>query len=413
MLCTGDELLTGLTADTNSPYLMGKLYARGVKVARSQTVGDVMDDIVGALRALSTRAEVVLVSGGLGPTADDLTAEAAALAAGVELLEDAAAMATLKARFVKRGIAFTQNNAKQALFPEGATIIPNPVGSAAGFSLRLSGCTFFFVPGVPREYRALVDGAVLPAVDVLLAAEPGRPFRASRLLKTVNLPESHLDERVKPLAAAHPTIEVGFRTHGPENHLKLCAIAPSQAEADRALAAVERDCRAALSQFVFGADDDTLPGAVVALLLLRGKTLAVAESCTGGELAASLTAIPGVSGCFKGGAVVYTDEAKRTLSGVPSELLAAHGAVSESAAAALATGIQKALGTDFALSITGLAGPGGGTEALPVGTVFIGLADENGVVTHKARYPGERERVRQFASHGALDLLFRRMIQNP
>src|SRR5215510_4668994 len=198
---------------------MGRLFALGERVAQAQTVGDVRDEIIRALKSASTRARAALVSGGLGPTADDLTAECAAAAAGVPLVEHQPTLELIRERFAKRGMKFTENNARQARVPQGAEVVRNPVGTAPMFIQQIGGCTFYFVPGVPREYRALVDEQVLPRIARLLEEEPNRVCRASRLLRTVGLPESHLDAMVAPLAKTHPQVIFGFRTHAPENHL--------------------------------------------------------------------------------------------------------------------------------------------------------------------------------------------------
>jgi nicotinamide-nucleotide amidase len=410
ILCTGDELLTGLTTDTNSPYFMGKLFELGETVARSQTVGDVRQHIVDALASLRRQCDVLLVSGGLGPTADDLTAECAAAAAGVRLIENTEVLAELKARFAKRNFAFTPNNAKQALIPEGAEVVRNPVGTAPMFIQRLGRCTLFFVPGVPREYRALVDGEVLPRIAKLIEADPARLFRASRLLKTIGLAESHLDAKVAPLANIHPRVTFGFRTHAPENHLKLLAEGATQREADEALAAAERDCREALGPHVFGADRDSFTSVLGSLLRERGATVAVAESCTGGSACELLSAPAGASSYFIGGAVVYANAMKEKWAGVRPDTLRAHGAVSKEVAIELAEGVRRACEATYGLSITGIAGPSGGTPDKPVGTVHFALATTAGTQWQQHRMLGDRERIRLFAAAHALDMLRRHLL---
>lgn len=408
VICTGDELLTGLTADTNSPYFMGKVLQLGEQVRRSRVVGDVRDDIREALLEASTRCDVVLVSGGLGPTADDLTAECAAQAAGVKLVEHAGVRENLEQRFAKRGIRLSANNLRQALVPEGAEVVVSPVGSAPMFSLTLGRCTFFFVAGVPREYRYLVDHEILPRIEKRLASEPGRLHRAFALLRTVNLPESHLDAKVSEFRNRHPLINFGFRTQAPENHLKLLAEAPTQAEADAALAAAKRDSLDALGAFYFGEGDEDLPAFVARNLRERGLSVAVAESCTGGVLSKLLTRDAGASAFFQGGAVVYQDARKREWAHVPAALLEEKGAVSEDVAAALASGIREALHTDVGLGVTGFAGPDGGTDELPVGTVFVSVCLRGRApVVERFRFGNLRDRVQHFAAYAALDLLRR------
>ncbi|HEX4621945.1 MAG TPA: CinA family nicotinamide mononucleotide deamidase-related protein [Myxococcaceae bacterium] len=410
VLCTGDELLTGITGDTNSPFFLERLFRIGEKLAWSQTVGDVREDIERALKEISASADAVLVSGGLGPTADDLTMECAARVAGVRLVEDPRVLESIRARFASRNLVFSANNARQALVPEGAEAVLNPVGSAPMVIQKLGRCTVFYVPGVPREYKHLVEQEVLPRLEQLIRAQPARVFRASRMLKTVGLPESHLDAMVAPLAKVHSRVIFGFRTHAPENHLKLMAEGESQAEADRSLADVERDCREVLGAFVFGAEGDDFPGTVVRLLAARKETLAFAESCTGGLAAAMVTSVPGASDVLLGSAVTYAESLKVRWAQVPEQLLSQHGAVSAPVAEAMAAGIRRETGASWGLGITGYAGPSGGTEQDPVGTVYLGLASDKDAVSRRCLFSGDRERVRQFAAYTALDMLRRRVL---
>jgi len=414
LLCTGDELVTGLTPDTNSPYLEAQLFALGIKVTRVVLVGDVREDITRALREAATRSDLVIVSGGLGPTADDFTAECAAAAAGVPLVEDAGTLQFLRERAAKRGRELTPNVARMAQVPGGSEVVPNPVGAAPLFIVRMGDCRLFFLPGVPREYRALVDGEVLPRVREELEKRPGRTYRAFRLLHTVGIPESVLDARVAPLAAAHPRVVFGFRTHAPENQLKLMAEAPSQAEADAALAAAEAAARRELGLAVYGADGDSYPVVLGKLLTEARATLSLAESCTGGLIAAQLTGVSGASGFLLGGAVVYTEPMKTAWAGVSPELLARHGAVSAPVAVAMAEGIRATCKTTYGLSVTGFAGPTGGTAENPVGTVYCALAGE-GIPTRCERFSiaGDRDMVRLFAASYALELLRERLSTSP
>ena len=405
VLCTGDELLTGLTVDTNSPYFMERLLALGEQVVRTTVVGDVREEILEALQTLSARADAVLVSGGLGPTADDLTAGCAAEAAGVPLVESAEALAALEARFARRGILVTPNNRRQAQVPRGAEVVLNPNGSAPMFVLRLNRATLFFLPGVPREYRSLVDTEVLPRLKRLRGERPDSSFLAFRLLRTVGLPESHLDAKVAAVAAQYRDVAFGFRTQAPENHLKLMAKGRTQQEADSALAAAEKASRAVLGTYVFGQDEERYPEVVGALLLGRGETVAVAESCTGGRISDLLTSVSGASAWFPGGAVVYANAMKEAWVGVQRQTLLAHGAVSEEVAREMAEGVRAAAQATWGLSVTGVAGPTGGTPEKPVGTVFTALAGPRGTRVQKHRLPGDREQVRTFSAAAALEML--------
>ena len=390
VLCTGDELLTGLTADTNSPFFMSKLLEQlGQRVQREVVVGDVRADLVAAIRAASERSDVVLVSGGLGPTADDLTAECAAVAQGVPLVESGPALEALKARFARRGMTVTANNLKQAMVPAGSEVVVNQVGSAPMFIQSLAEATLFYVPGVPREYRHLVEHEVLPRLRARVEGEVGRTHRAFKLLKTIGLPESHLDQLVAPIALEHPQVIFGFRTHAPENHLKLLAEADSAAGAEAALRAAEAKSRAVLAPWLFGEEGDRFSDSVGRLLVAQGRSVAVAESCTGGRLSALLTEPAGASAYFLGGAVTYQESGKQRWARVKPQTLAAHGAVSREVAVEMAEGIRAEHAADFGLAVTGFAGPTGGTEADPVGTVYCALAGRGETLCERQVFAGE------------------------
>jgi nicotinamide-nucleotide amidase len=406
LLCTGDELLDGSVPDTNSPWFMEQLAPLGLRPLAVTLVGDRREEMARALREAAGRSDVLLVSGGLGPTLDDLTAEVAAEVAGVGLEEHGPTWASIQRRFAERGIALSPNNRKQALVPAGAAVHENPAGTAPCFVLQLGRCTCFFVAGVPREYQALARAVVLPALRARLSLDGSRVFRAARVLKTILLPESHLDARVRPLVPAHPSVRFGTRTRAPENHLKLLAEADSQQEADARLASAERDCREVLGEFLFGADGDRYEEVLVGALRAAQRTVAVAESCTGGRVAAQLTSVPGASDVFAGGAVAYTEAAKQHFARVPAGLIARAGVVSAEVASAMASGIRAACGADFGVGVTGYAGPGGGTAEHPVGTVFAAVAGPGGQVhVRRALLPGDRERVQRLATAHALELL--------
>jgi nicotinamide-nucleotide amidase len=411
LLCTGDELVTGLITDTNSPWFAARLFELGVKVERVVLVGDVRPDITHALLEAASRADVVLVSGGLGPTMDDFTLECAAAAAGVPLVDHPQVLEWLRERYAQRNIPMIASSYRMARVPQGAEPVRNPAGTAPMVMLRLGHCQLFFVPGVPREYRALAEAEVLPRLRALLEAEPGREYRAFRLLRTVGIPESQLDARVAPLVPQHPRVVFGFRTHAPENHLKLMASAPTQAEADAALSAAEAACRELFGTAIFGADGEEYAPVLARLLTQAGATLATAESCTGGMIAEQLTAVSGASTFFIGGAVSYSENMKRAWAGVPAEVLSRHTAVSRETALAMAEGVRAACETTYGLSVTGYAGPTGGTPEEPVGTVYCALA-EKGRPTHCERLSikGDRDRVRLFAATSALELLRLRLL---
>lgn len=405
VLCTGDELLTGVVADTNSPFFMSRLLRLGERVSRTTVIGDDRKAIAEAIRECASRADVVLVSGGLGPTADDVTADAAADAAGVRCVEDAETLERIRQRLADRGLRLTRQNARQARVPEGAEVVANPVGSAPMFLVQIGKASCFFVPGVPREYKHLVEHEVLPRIRSMREGEAAVSFHAFRILRTVGLPESQLDARVESLAKRHPDVVFGFRTELPENHLELLARGATQAEADAKLAEVEEESILALGQAFFGRDDETLAAHLVRRLRECGQTVTFAESCTGGLLCAALTSVSGASDVFPGGAVTYDPRLKELWADVPRELIAAHGVVSGEVAEAMATGLRARVGTTWCVSVTGYAGPTGGDEREPVGAVYIGIDGPGGAGHIRFVFQGDRERVRAFAVGMALDQL--------
>jgi nicotinamide-nucleotide amidase len=425
LLCTGDELVTGQVTDTNSPWVEGLLLERlGARVSRVVLVGDVREHITSALLAASERADVVLVSGGLGPTADDFTAECAAAAAGVALVEDARVRAQLEERFARRGLLLTPNNLRQAQVPAGAEVVLNPAGTAPMFVLRLNGARLFFLPGVPRELKALVQGHVLPRLLAEAEAAGGRRHRAVRLLKTVGLPESHLDARVAPVRAAHPAVLFGFRTVAPENHLKLTAEADSAEAAAAALAAAEAAVRPLLHPHLFGADGEELAGRVLALLAAAGARVALVEAGTGGAVSQALLAPPGaearVAAALSAAAPallrawVGVGEGEDTVgaagtAGAVEAVEAVEGAGEVGARArALAEGLRRSAGVEWGLAVA-CGAERSGVEAEPTVAVAVAVAaaGPGGTRLEEQLYGGDRARVRSLAAGLALDVLRR------
>lgn len=407
-LSTGDELLDGTAVDTNLAHFAGHVHERGASMTAHRTVHDDLDALRQAFVELASSADLVVSSGGMGPTQDDLTVEAAALAAGAALVTDPSVLEQLKARFAERGYVFTPNNARQARIPVGAIAHPNPFGTAPVVQLAIANAEVWLLPGVPREFVRLVDSLVLPRLDAQLESM-GTERTACRTLKVMGLGESLLETLVADLPARHPAVRFGYRTHLPENHLKLRAFGATQAEADARLACVEAEARERLGQHLFGADHDELAEIVLRRLLDHGATVALAESCTGGLCASLLTEIPRASEALVFSAVVYADRAKSILLDLPPSFVAAEGAVSEPVTRALAEAARHRAGADYGLAITGYAGPAGGTNEAPVGTVYVALADAAGIVAESRRFFGERNQVRRHAAFLALDLLRRRL----
>lgn len=410
-LVTGDEVVRGLVADTNTAATASKLYPLGFRLRGTSVVGDDGADIRRALLDISVRVDVCIVSGGLGPTSDDLTAGCAAQAAGVPLVRDEEWARRLRALWEKRrpGEPMPANNERQALLPSGAENLGNPDGTAPAFALRLARCTFYFLPGVPREYHRIVQEMVIPR----LLATTGNNVLRSRILHCFGVTESRLDEMVAGIREAHPEVRFGFRTRFPENHLTLVALAPEAAVAEANLARVEKLCREALGDFVYGQDGVTFAQAVGERLAARGETICCAESCTGGLLTQLLTEVAGSSRWTQGAFVTYSYELKESVLGVPHELLERHGAVSEPVARAMAEGARTRSGATWSVAITGIAGPAGGTPDKPVGTVWLALSGHSGTSAVVKKFRGDRGQVRMQSAFGALQLLREALAHSP
>ncbi|MBI4869998.1 MAG: competence/damage-inducible protein A [Candidatus Riflebacteria bacterium] len=409
LVATGDELLTGATADTNGAFAAGALREAGAVVGRMTTVGDRQAAIETALREASSRVTVVVVSGGLGPTEDDRTARAAAAVAGVPLVRNEAALAHVRGWFARHQLAMTPNNEKQADLPAGCEVLDNPAGTAVGFSMPLGEARLFFLPGVPHEYRRMMAEQVVPRVAAL-GARHGRGRLALRVLRLYGIGESKLETRLCGVALP-AGIEVGYRPTWPELHLRLYAAGEGDSKPE--LDAAEQAVRERLGPLVYGTGDAGLASTVGELLLRRGWSLAVAESCTGGLLGATVTEVAGSSRWFVGGVIAYANPVKTTALGVDTRTLEAHGAVSEQVACLMASGARERLGADAALSITGIAGPDGGTTEKPVGSAWIGLATREGVEARPYRLRGDRQRVRLAAAWAALERLRRHLLAIP
>jgi nicotinamide-nucleotide amidase len=398
LLAQGDEVLTGRTVDTNSGWLAERLTDLGVRVHRIEAVGDRQADIrATVLRALGD-ADLVISTGGLGPTDDDLTAAAVADALNLPLAENADALASMQRIFTQHGYQLSAVNRKQALLPQGASVLENRWGTAPGFSVTLAGATGFFLPGVPREMRAFWQHHLDPWVRAQLDTVPALLVT----LRCMGVPESRAQELLTGLALPDG-VALGYRSLDPEIQIKLRV--PADLQTEPLIAAV----RERLGAGVFGVDSGSLAHVVGASLAERGETLATAESCTGGQISALVTAVAGSSRYFIEGACVYANSAKVRTCGVEPADLAAHGAVSETVARALAEGIRARAGSTYGIGTTGIAGPDGGTEHKPVGTVHLALATPIGTVHRRLRVPGGRPRVTQRAASAGLDLLRRHL----
>jgi nicotinamide-nucleotide amidase len=399
ILATGDELLSGQLVDTNSPWLMDRLWELGLLVRRKTLVGDDRRDLAAAIRETTARADLVVLSGGMGPTEDDLTSETAAEVLGVPLELHEPSLRAIEERFRRFGRTMTPNNAKQARFPRGAEVIANAHGTAPGFAVRLGRGELACFPGVPVEFRGLCEDWLLPRLSARLVERP-----AAGLVKLFGVPESHADHRMRPVMddPANAGVRFGYRAHWPEVHVKWMVPGPgAAARADR----IRSQVRAIFGDEIFGEGREELPELVVGRLAARGERVALGESCTGGLVAQLLTEVPGSSAVLDLGVVAYANAVKEELLGVDPALLAAHGAVSEPVARAMAEGARRRGRATWGIGITGIAGPSGGTEEKPVGTVHLALAGPAGTEVVARRYPGDRARIRRQAAWEALNLL--------
>ena len=408
ILAIGTEVLLGDLVDTNTAWLSARLAALGVSVYRHVTVGDNKQRIVAALLEASSRADLVITTGGLGPTSDDLTNECLGLAAGRQMVEYPEARRHVDEMFARFGREPTSSNYKQALFPEGSRLIPNPLGTAMGALLELDGALVATFPGVPIEMKRMFEETLEPFIKPRTEGSI-----VSRTLWFTGIGESALAEKVQDLLDASDPTVAPLAGQG-KVRLRVTARAASLEEAEKRIEPVAEEILNRLKKYYFGEDDETLEGVVGRLLTEKGATLALAESCTGGLLAKRLTDRGGSSAYFVEGVVTYSNEAKERLLGVPHELLVEHGAVSEPVACAMAEGVREDADTDYGLSITGVAGPDGGTKEKPVGLVFVGLSDVSGTVAEKldlSAWRRSREAIRERSANRAFDLLRRRILE--
>src|SRR5262245_42965830 len=404
ILSIGTELLLGQIVDTNAAYLARVLTTLGISLYRKTTVGDNPGRVEEAIRQATSRADLILTSGGLGPTEDDLTKESIAHVFGEELVMDPPSLEHLVAFFRQRGVSMPERNRKQALIYASGRPIPNPNGTAPGALLEKDGKVVISLPGPPGELVPMVEGFVVPYLSSRLGEAAG--VLRSRILRFIGIGESALEERVRDLLASeNPT--VAPLAHVGEVHLRLTARATSTEEAEALIAPLEREIRERLGEFIYGVDDESLEAAVIRRRPGRRRPVAVAESCTAGLQDGRLTNVPSASDVFLGGFITYSNAVKERQLGVPPEVIGQWGAVSAQCAEAMARGAREALGADVGIGITGVAGPGGGTPEKPVGLVFIGISDAAGTRSTRHRFIGQRSDVRTRAVLAALDLLRR------
>jgi competence/damage-inducible protein CinA-like protein len=405
IVAVGTELLLGQLVDTNTPFIAGQLACAGIDVYATHAVGDNRARIAAALAAALDRADGAITTGGLGPTVDDLTKEAVCDVLGVDCERHAPTIARMERFFAQIGRPMRENNRKQADIPRGGVVLENARGTAPGFiATRADGKFVACMPGVPHEMKAMLVEQLIPKLRERFGT---LPHIVTRVLHVTGLGESEIDHRIDDLFRAGENPKVAVLAHVGSCDVKIMAKARHDGEARALIAPVEEEVRARLKGHIYGTDDEDLAHAVLALLNERAMNLAVAESCTGGRIAAAMTAIPGASARFAGGVVAYANEAKSNLLGVPAELIQKFGAVSEEVALAMAAGARTRFNVEAALATTGIAGPGGGSKEKPAGLVWLAVDTPKERRAVSLQLPGDREEVQRRATHAALALLWR------
>ena len=406
IIAIGSELLTPHRTDTNSLWLTERLNSVGINVYLKTIVGDDETRLEEAVRDALKRSDVIISTGGLGPTEDDITRKVFARVAGRQLMLDYEILEQIRNRITSRGYQMTPNNERQALIPRGATVLPNPNGSAPGIKMDQEGKLVVLLPGPPRENQPMFDDYVMPDLERM-----SRGVRiARRVLKVTGLGESQLDDKIAPIYGEYTNPVTTILFTDSEIEIHLAATAETAARAEELVEELTDKLEEAIGQNVYSTRGELLEEVVGQRLRLKGYTIATAESCTGGLVAERITRVPGASEHFVGAAVSYTDEAKTRLLGVPQEMIERWGAVSGEVAETMARGIKERTGATIGVSITGIAGPGGGTQAVPVGTVYVGMADDVMTSNRRLVLPGDRHLIRWRASTAALEMVRRRYL---
>jgi len=400
LITIGNELISGEVVDTNAAFMAEALSEAGLEVVFITTTGDDALRIEDSLHRAQERAGVVIVSGGLGPTKDDITASSAARALKLQLVINRQVLEDLKKRFAERGMEMPISNEKQAFFPQHAEIIPNPMGTACGFIVRRPGKIFIFLPGVPRELKFLMKEYVIPFLE---KERKEKISVRSCALKVFGFTESAIADLLNDVNPGDFSATLAYLPRYPENHVKIIVRGRIAEEAEENLRKLASLIYERLQGRVIAVDQETLEEIVGQLLRAEGATLAVAESCTGGLVAHRLTQIPGSSDYFERSIVVYSNAAKVQMLGVPAELIDSAGAVSMEVAEKMAEGVRRVSGATLGLAITGIAGPAGGSEEKPVGTVFIALASPKGTVSKRYQFMGDREQIKGISAYTAID----------
>ena len=405
----GNEIVSGAVSDENARYACKRLSSAGFRIRGIVSVGDVFAHIREAVSEAAKRSPFVIVTGGLGTTSDDITTETVADAFNRPLERDEQLFRLIRRYVEDRDLGWNPALEKLAWLPRGAQLV-EPEPRACGYMIRESKSTLFFLPGVPNEMRRLLDRHVIP---VLLRASCGPPHVVQRMIRLFGTDEASVEQALEGLQDLYPTISIGYYPNFPEVHVSVSAAGGSEAEANSDLDGIEAEIRRRLAPYIFGTDKTLLETAVGDLLRSKGLTIALAESCTGGLIGHRITSVPGSSDYFERGIVVYSNRAKMEHLGIDPSVLEKHGAVSAECAEAMARGIRSVSKTDVGLSSTGIAGPGGGTEEKPVGTVYIGLATHKGALSERFRFFGNREQIKLMTAETALYWVWRYLNGDP
>jgi len=405
IITVGNEILTGMVVNTNAAFIGERLTRIGCDVERVSVVGDDEPSIKAALGDATARVPVVIVTGGLGPTNDDVTAAAVASFFGTELVFRPDVMEKIEAAFKRMNREMAPSNRRQAFTPKEAELIDNPVGQAPGFILSLEGRLCFVLPGVPSEMQRMMDDSVIPR----LAKLEGKKESGCLVLRTFGIPESELFQKLEALPSIFPDVRFGFFPDATGVKIRLLVFGQSSGWCEDQIGRADRFVREHAGAWIYGTGEDTLESVLGEALLRRKWTISVAESCTGGLVCHKLTGVPGSSAYFNLGVVAYANETKTAVLGVPPGILRNHGAVSPETAAAMAEGVRKLARTHVGLSTTGIAGPSGGTSEKPVGLVYIGYSDPHGTVTEKHVFPRGRSWHKERSACSALDLAMRKV----
>lgn len=402
IITIGTEIVMGQIVDTNTPYIARTLTEKGISVLFQTSVGDDKESVKSVLRAAKDRADIIVTTGGLGPTANDITRDAVSEFLGVNLLPDKAAGSRIQKYLVTHHIQMKDEEMKQTLIPEGARIITNSNGTATGFAFRYDGTELVCLPGVPGEMQSMLKN-YFERYGTDYTSEEGCAL--TRRVHAFGISERDVEDRIKNYQDSEGQIKMMTLVHEGIITVHICATAAEREGAIKRLDNAEQETRKALGQAVFGIEDETLEYAVATLLKKRNKTIAVAESCTGGLVADKLTNISGISEYFLQGVVAYSNVAKVDVLGVPEELILKHGAVSPQVARAMAGGIKKNAAADVGVGITGIAGPAGATKEKPVGLVYIGVIADDAAGVKECRFRGSRIDIKNYSAHAALNMV--------